>query len=150
MIHTLIEALTAVIEHNARGLKASAIADRMGKGVSASILYAWCNGTKPMPLDRLIQFVLITEDMRPIEALCRKVGGTYFPVRPSKHPVTRKLSVKLIKEFSDVLQAAEQAVLDERWTRAELRKFRKEKAEFLQASADYSDDIERRAEAVLR
>lgn len=117
-------------------MKVAGIAARMGDGVSASVLYGWANGSKAIPLSRLIQFVLITGDHRPIAALCEELGGAFLPL-PSRGPLTDKAATRALKEFSDLMQEGSRAALDGRWTGAELARVEKEAAEAQRAIAQY-------------
>jgi len=117
-------------------IKVSGIAARMGDGVSASTLYGWANGSKAIPLGRLVQFILITGDHRPIAALCQELGGAFLPL-PSKGGMSDEVGTRTLKEFADLMQEGSRAALDGKWTPAEVARVEKEAAEAQRAIAHY-------------
>ncbi len=93
---------------------------------SASLVYKWCApwnpedraGTTRNPLDRVLELVECTDDRRPVEWLCREVGGIY--VDPSSIESEVDLDAEcirhtqtLLSEFSDLLQVISLAMADE-------------------------------------
>lgn len=130
------QAVHDAIKENPARLKGEAIAVRMG--VATSTLYAWGEPDKAtIPLERLVQLVLITGDIRPIVALSSVVGGYYIPRRSAVGVASGELaSVRAVKEFSDVLQDYSMALLDGRVSVKENARIQKDGAEAMQAIAE--------------
>lgn len=141
------QAIRDAIHQNPAGLKAESIAARMR--ISVSILYGWGElGRSPVPLDRLVQFVLITGDFRPINALSRELGGVFIPCPHDDGAGADAGAMRALKEFSDLMQESTQALLDGRISDAELARIRREGAEAQRELARFLASIESRAEAV--
>jgi hypothetical protein len=100
--------------------------------ISLSLLYKWSEPTDESgaqnPLDRVAELVRVTDDDRPVRWLCQKRGGV-FVKNPDKQPgqvdVLRETN-RILKEFSDVIQAVSMAWEDARVTPAEAQKIRAE------------------------
>lgn len=103
-------------------------------GVSLSLVYKWCEGKTASPLDRLDEVLTATGSQAPLSWLCARHGGTYVP-RPAPKPPTGMAVVdetqRMLKEFSDMLQAVTAAFLDGTVTRSEAETIRREWEELL-------------------
>lgn len=138
------QAIHEAIESNPAGLKGEAIAARMR--VSVSLLYGWGEiGRTAIPLDRLIQFSLITGDFRPVNAICREVGGLFVPCPQDDGNGADAGAMRALKEFSDLMQESSSALLDGKISAAELARIRREGAEAQRELARFLASIEARA-----
>jgi len=129
-------------------IKAEALAARMaaetGHGLSWSQLYRWgdVNQEELIPLGRLVQLLLISGDTRPLDVLCDACGGVFVRTRLAPGELD-KVVIKMLKETTDVLSKATEAMKDGKITRAELCDLRKEVMHahdaLAQLEAAYSD-----------
>lgn len=143
------QAIHDAIANNPAGLKGEAIAARMA--VSISVLYRWGElSGKPIPLDRLKQFVLVTGDMRPITALCREVGGLFIPCPQDDGNGADAGAMRALKEFSDLMQESSSALMDGKVSQGELIRIRREGAEAQRELARFLNSIEERAAGAVR
>lgn len=103
-------------------------------GVSVSLLYKWGEGKTGNPLDRTLDLVRATGSTAPLSWLCTQMEGSFLP-RPAPANVddTRLVSEtqRMLKEFSDVLQAMTSAFLDGQVSAAEASLIRREWEELL-------------------
>lgn len=128
------------IDHNPNRIKGAAIALRMG--VSTTTVYRWGeDGQVDIPLNRLIQLVLVTGDTRPVSALCETLGGAFVPVPCRERG--EKLDIKALKEFSEFLHARSAALNDGKITAAELGRIKKEGSDVIRVIAQAMADAER-------
>ena len=84
-----------------------------GLGLSASLVYKWCEPTaghaaagSVNPLDRLESLCRLTKTREPLHWLCERFGGIFVPNPPARRtqeadllPATRRI----LREFSDLL-----------------------------------------------
>lgn len=84
-----------------------------GLGLSASLVYKWCEPTAGQaaagsvnPLDRLESLCRLTKTREPLHWLCERFGGIFVPNPPARRtreadllPATRRI----LREFSDLL-----------------------------------------------
>lgn len=147
MIDNVRAAIKSAIERNPAGIKGEALAVMMG--LHFSVIYRWgeAEGKKNAPLDRFIQFSLITRDYRPISALCAAVGGLFVPVPPDEGGDVNVAALRALKEFSDLLQESSRALLDDKITPPELRTILREGAEAQLALARFLAAHQAKAEA---
>lgn len=138
-------ALAAAIKSNPAGLKGEAIAARMG--IHHSVLYRWAEvgSSRQMPLDRVIQFTLITGDSRPLAALCHAAGGAFIPLPADDAKCSDRDLVRTIKEFSDLAQVVSAAKADGKVDEFELAKINREGAECQRAIAQLLGALETEA-----
>jgi hypothetical protein len=112
----------AVVERGAK-----AVADALG--VSTSLVYKWCEGEAAHPLDRVEEVIRATGSHLPLAHLCAQAGGA-FVKRPEPSQVDSARLVdetqRMLKEFSDVLQALTSAFLNGHITSAEAGTMRQE------------------------
>jgi hypothetical protein len=100
--------------------------------ISLSLLYKWSEPTDESgaanPLDRVAELVKVTDDDRAVMWLCQQRGGV-FVKNPTKQPgqidVLRETQ-RILKEFSDVIQAVSIAWEDSKVTGQEASKIRDE------------------------
>lgn len=138
-------ALGAAIKNNPAGLKGEGIAARMG--IHHSVLYRWAEvgSSRHIPLDRLVQFTLISCDTRPLAALCSAAGGAFIPMPTEGAEGSDRDLVRTIKEFSDLAQAVSAAKADGRVDEFELAKIRREGSECQRAIAKLLGALETEA-----
>ena len=136
------DAVKAAISANPRHLKGEAIALRMG--ISPSALYSWgeANG-KQIPLDRLIQLVLVTGDFRPVIALAEVCGGTFIPRGAEGGGDCREESIKIVQAFAVLLKDSSDAILDNATSHDELRRIQNDGARAMLATAQLIGAFER-------
>lgn len=129
MIENIRRAIKAAILHNPAGVKGETLGTMMG--LHFSVIYRWgeIDGKKNVPLERFIQFIMITRDFRPISALCAAVGGIFVPCPSDDGSDINHAAITAIKEFSDLLQESSRSLLDGKLTPAELVRIRREGAE---------------------
>lgn len=104
MTEQIRQAIHDAIHSNPAGLKGEVIAGMMGIDPSCLYRYGDLSG-KPIPLERLLQFVLITQDLRPVMAICSAVGGAFTPL-PNRRLPTEHAATKALKEFADVMRSS--------------------------------------------
>ena len=140
MIAAVREALAAVIED----FGAKELARRLD--VNISTVYAWGEvDGKPLPWDRFEQIHHITNDSRPLSALCRELGGMFIPVPKDDGTDTSSSAIRALKEFADLMQESASALQDGKISAPELGRIRREGAEAQQALARYLASLERQA-----
>jgi hypothetical protein len=127
-------AIKAVFHKNPAGLKEAAIADRMNLPRTFLYRYGDLRQDDVIPLERLVQLVLISGDMRPMAALCRACGGEFVAVKPLAHG-SEETALKAVQEFSELMAEYSSAILDGRITPRELATLEREGAEAQQAIA---------------
>lgn len=109
-------AIHAAIADNPAGLKGESIASRML--LSKSTLYAYGesdsegDARKSIPLERLIQFSLITEDGRALTALCALAGYACIRLPAKVAPGAELAALKALHEFSSFMTENSQALMD--------------------------------------
>lgn len=140
MTEPIRQALRAALKSNPRHLKAEAIARRMGEGVNVSTLYRWAEPGPEgdnIPLARLMQFVLITEDLRPLEALAGICGAAVLPMprMQTADSAATRAHLTAITEFAEFIQTHGRAILDKRISKRELPGILKEGYEAMTAIA---------------
>lgn len=126
MLDSVRAAVRTAISTNPAGLKGEAIARRMG--VSGSSLYRW-GETDDMSLERLVQFALITGDLRPLSAVAQLCHAAVVPLPDASRGESEQTAVHVLKEFSDMMQEYAGAVTDDKMTPAELARIEKEAQE---------------------
>lgn len=121
-----------VIKGTVEALGAKKVASELG--VSLSLLYKWSEPADESgaanPLDRVADLCRVTGDPRPIAWLCQTQDGV-FVKNPAANPAFERMDVlketqRILKEFSDVLNAVSNAWEDARLTPAEAKKIRDE------------------------
>lgn len=119
MIAELRKAIHEAITDNPQHLKAEAVAARMG--VNVSTLYRWGEPDgAPIPMERLVQLCLITQDSRPVAVLARATENALIPTgRGAKPRRLEDCNVRAIKEFADFVGKSSEAFLDGRVTASE-------------------------------
>lgn len=103
-------------------------------GVSVSLLYKWSEGKTGNPLDRTLDLLQATGSTAPLSWLCSQLGGTFLPRPDPAHVDDARLvseTQRMLKEFSDVLQAMTSAFLDGHVSAAEASLIRREWEELL-------------------
>lgn len=125
MLESIRIAINDVLTDDRAKVPAKLVAGRMG--VPLTSLYSYgqigSNG-RDIPLVKLAQLVLASEDTRPIAALCREVGGYFLPLPAMKGEAVSDALVLCIKDFG---AAAEEVAADLRGgklTDPELRRIR--------------------------
>lgn len=104
--------------------------------VSLSLVYKWSqppeegqgSGSRN-PLDRTVELIRLTRDVRIIQWLCLRAGG-FFVRNPRPHSGERSQELgvatnALIQEFADLLESITTAASDRTITAAEARKIRR-------------------------
>lgn len=119
---------------------ALAVADKGPKevaatlGVSLSLIYKWSEGKTGNPLDRVDALVKATGSTAPLAWLCSRAGGSFLPRPPAADVDENRLfaeTQRMLKEFSDVLQAMTSAFLDGHVSKEEAALIRREWEELL-------------------
>lgn len=132
-------AVKAVLDDNPNKLSAKEIAARMGTGVAISTIYSWGDAGQygaDIPLERIVQFTLITGDARPMAALCGDAGFLIIPSSKMSKAIPSPLpSLKALKEFGEFMNADAQAMLDGGSDFSKLKRAEKEGYEALLAVA---------------
>lgn len=121
-----------VIKETVEKLGAKKVASELG--VSLSLLYKWSEPTDESgaanPLDRVADLCRVTDDPRPVAWLCQTQDGVFVKNPPADPKLERidvlKETQRILKEFSDVLNAVSDAWEDARLTQAEAKKIRDE------------------------
>jgi hypothetical protein len=136
MLEPVRAAINAAISDNPAKLKGESIARRML--VSPSTLYGYGeNGPdgdarKTIPLERFLQFTLLTEDGRPLSELCRLAGYAAIRLPERAVPGAEPAALKALYDFSKFMETHAHALLDNL------------------VEADELADIEKRADAAQR
>ncbi len=84
-------------------------------GVSLSLIYKWSEGKTANPLERALELIQATGSSAPLSWMCTQMGGSYLPRPDPAHVDETRLvaeTQRMLKEFSDVLQAMTSAFLD--------------------------------------
>jgi len=94
--------------------------------VSSSLVYKWCEESRPKtgdegsgaanPLDRVAALWECTKEPALIDWVCRRAGGTFVPDPFRSADVDAayvERTQKIIKEFSQLLDAVSQSMLDD-------------------------------------
>lgn len=123
-IETVYRAIRDAIASNPAKLKADAIAARML--VSRSTLYGYGevdaqgDPRKTISLERLVQFVLVSQDGRPLSALAALAG--FACIRLSDHvtPSVEPATLEALHDFSLFMKTDASALLDGKVTDGEL------------------------------
>ncbi len=149
MLDTVRRAVHEILADNAAGLTAKAISGRMN--ISLSLLYSWGEQGefgRDIPLERLVQFTLITQDGRALSELCKVAGYAAIPV-PSMGRIggAEPEAMKALHEFSEFMQENSKALLDGAVSADELPKIVKEGNEAMLAIARVIEIAQRQAEA---
>lgn len=127
-------ALRAVFHSNPAHLKEAAIADRMGLARTFLYRYANIHDTAMIPVERLVQLVLISCDTRPIAALCRACGGEFVAARALAKG-NEQAALAAVREFSELMSEYSRAILDGNIDAKELALLEREASEAQQAIA---------------
>jgi hypothetical protein len=127
-------AIKAVFHKNPAGLKEAAIADRMGMPRTFLYRYGDLHQDAIIPLERLVQLVLISADPGPITALCRACGGVFVATQPLKNG-GEQTALRAVKEFSELMGEYSADLLDGKMTAKELQRLEREAGEAQQAIA---------------
>ena len=103
-------------------------------GLSPAMVYKWCaepegSGT-PNPLDRLADLIALAKDPSPAVWLCQAAGGI-FVTNPDPKKLADPLAVlaqtqKMVREFSDLLEAIAQSMGDGKVDAQEAQRIRRE------------------------
>lgn len=117
---------------------AVSLAPRMG--VAASTLQSMANPnveTHAWPYKRVKQVMQLTEDLRPLEALCTEFGGLFVKLtaggdKPIEE-IYRDLA-RLAKEFGDIPREVTKALSDGRIKQKEFERIEREVMELQQAA----------------
>jgi hypothetical protein len=121
-----------VIEHAVAEKGPKAVAATLG--VSLSLIYKWSEGKTGNPLDRVDELVRATGSTAPLSWLCTQAGGSFLPRPPATQVDEARLvaeTQRMLKEFSDVLQAMTSAFLDGHVSKDEAALIRREWEELL-------------------
>ncbi len=125
-------------------------------GVSLSLIYKWSEGKTANPIERALELVQATGSTGPLSWLCTQMGGSFLPRPDPAHVDETRLvaeTQRMLKEFSDVLQAMTSAFLDGHVSTDEADLIRREWEELLPIAEGLVRACERRAtlpEAVSR
>ena len=102
-------------------------------GLSSSLLYKWCqseySGGADNPLDRLLKLYELTGDRNLVYWLCEQIGGFYTENPPASNDISQELfytTQKILKEFSDLLNAISLSTSDAKIDLGEARNIRSE------------------------
>ena len=121
-----------VLKHSFEKTSPKAIAADLG--VSLSLVYKWAQENSETgsgsrnPLDRLLEIIRLTDDLRIVEWLCHKSGG-YFVRNPDSScdegfevlPATSEI----LDQFSKLLHRISEAALDNSITQDEAEQIRR-------------------------
>jgi hypothetical protein len=127
-------AIKAVFHRNPAGLKEEAIATRMGMPRTFLYRYGDLHQEAIIPLERLVQLVLISSDTRPMAALCRACGGEFVAVKPLCRG-NEQTALKAVREFSELMNEYSKDIIDGHVTPRELARLEREASEAQQAIA---------------
>lgn len=149
MLETVRKAVHDTLAENQANLAPKAIASRMN--VALSLLYSWGESGeygRDIPIERLVQFTLITEDGRALSELCAVAGYSAVPV-PSfgRCSGAEPEAIKALHEFSEFMQENSRALLDGLISDTELAKIEKEGNEAMLAIAKVIEVSRRQREA---
>lgn len=151
MLETVRRAVHDTLAENPANLTPKAIASRMGNGVSLGLLYSWgdCGEFgRDIPLERLVQFTLITQDGRALSELCNVSGYAAIPVPTmGRCAAAEPEAIKALHEFSEFMQENSKALLDGVVNDAELDKITKEGNEAMLAIAKVIEVARRQRES---
>jgi hypothetical protein len=103
-------------------------------GVSLSLIYKWSEGKTGNPLDRVEELIAATGSTAPVTWLCQQSGGSFLPRPPASQVDEARLvaeTQRMLKEFSDMLQAMTSAFLDGKVSVQEAALIRREWEELL-------------------
>jgi transcriptional regulator with XRE-family HTH domain len=103
-------------------------------GVSLSLIYKWSEGKTGNPLDRVEELIAATGSTAPVTWLCQQAGGSFLPRPPGSQIDEARLvaeTQRMLKEFSDMLQAMTSAFLDGKVSAQEAALIRREWEELL-------------------
>jgi transcriptional regulator with XRE-family HTH domain len=103
-------------------------------GVSLSLIYKWSEGKTGNPLDRVEELIAATGSTAPVTWLCQQAGGSFLPRPPASQIDEARLvaeTQRMLKEFSDMLQAMTSAFLDGKVSAQEAALIRSEWEELL-------------------
>jgi len=90
-------------------------------GVSTSLLYKWrepaVGGSgQTNPLERAVQLIEATGDVRIADWICQRAGGSFAIENPATDPDLRRAANTLVRDFglliAEVVQATEDQVID--------------------------------------
>lgn len=110
-------AIRAAITENPARLKGEAIAKRML--VSTSTLYGYGEtdaegeARKTIPLERLLQFTLVTEDGRALSELCALAGYVALRLPSRASSGAEPAALKALHDFSSFMETHSKALLDD-------------------------------------
>jgi len=126
------------------------LAQRMGMARSSLLNMANPNNIEPgWPMKRFRQVVAITQDVRPVQAICEEAGGVFVPL-PRTDVGEDELMLGVAragKEFGDVCASMTKALRDHRITAGELEAFHQEVMENIGVLYELDQLMRRRAEA---
>lgn len=127
------------------------IATRMD--VPVSTVYSWGefgdSGRDPS-LAKLIQFVRVSEDARPMSALCREAGGFFTPGLPECGGKVDAAMMRVVKEFGESVAAVAKGLEDGSFDQPDLRRIRREIGETVRALLALERSVEREAQRAER
>jgi hypothetical protein len=94
--------------------------------VSTSLVYKWCQPSKSEdnldasgavnPLDRVAGLWACTEDVHPIDWLCRRAGGTFVPDPETDGNIDTayvERTQNIVKRFSELLTTVSESIIDD-------------------------------------
>ena len=105
-----------------------------GLKVSLSLVYKWCEGKTVSPLHRIDDVLRVTGSTTPLSWLAARHGGFFVPRPAPQRPDGMELvneTQRMLKEFSDMLQALTVAFRDGKVTTSEAETIRREWEELL-------------------
>lgn len=151
MLNLVRQAVHAILSDNPANLTPKAIAARMGSGVSLGLLYSWgdCGEFgRDIPLERLLQFTLISQDGRALAAFCDLAGYAAIPVpNLGRLGAAEPASLKALSEFSQFMNENAKALMDGVISDDELERVEKEGGEAQLAIARVIEVARRQREA---
>ena len=122
-------------------------------GVSLSLIYKWSEGKTGNPLERALELIRATDSTAPLSWLCTQLGGSFLPRPDPAHIDETRLvaeTQRMLKEFSDVLQAMTTAFLDGHVSKEEATLIRHEWEELLPIAEGLVRACERHASSPKR
>lgn len=113
-------------------------------GISTSLLYKWREPTvggsgQTNPLERAVQLVEATGDLRILDWLCQRAGGNFIAENPSADPDLRRAANAMVRDFGLLIAEIVQSTEDQEVDPEESRRLRAR-----------WDDLRGRAEGFLR